>query len=223
MASQGLAGLRAALDTDGWSVVIWEQVVPEKSEWPWEALGLAALHGDAALIAARIINPHRVILGGPEMLGFGGLIGCPDYARPEGDHGFWCMATKTRSVSAPHPAFFIADSAFLAETLPTLPVSATFPMLGAWLGAAAMHAGRRAIFSAIVTGMTEAGYELPRATAVKETAQFIRRRKTGLPDYRFYSRHLGTEQGSAFQLCLTRVKRKNALNFQYPTVSLTAS
>ena len=200
VSTDGLTDLKNALSEDGWTVVAWEQIVPEKNEWPWEALGLSVLHSDVAMIAARIVNPQRVVLGGSEILGFGGLIGCPDYARPEHDHGYWCMATKTRSVSAPHPAFFVAQTAFLKQTLECLPACATISMLGAWLGASARLAGRRTIFSAIVTAQADAGFELPRTPGPGEADEFIRCYGVFLPDCRFYSRHLGTEQATAFQL-----------------------
>ncbi len=177
-----------------------DELEPEGNEWPWEAVGLAELHPDVAFVAGRILNADRVVLAGQEILGFDGFAGCPERGRGETDPGYFALALKQRSVSAVHPSFFVAETDFLIDALRSLPATASFCFLGAWLGAYALEQGRRVAFSPLVQALARPGFEAGQDPTEEEEPEFLRRYGHLLPDVRWYSRHFGRSFESAYQL-----------------------
>jgi hypothetical protein len=182
------------------TLVCSHSVEPEGEEWIWESLGLAQLHPDVVLVAGRIVDSARRVLGGPQILGFDGLCGCPERGRSETDPGYLGLALKQRSVSAVHSAFFLARTRFLIDGLTDLPAAASFPFLGAWLGAWAFEQGRRVASSPLVQAVAQPGFlaipELPDA----ERTAFAARFDHLVPDMRWYSRHFERSPERAYQL-----------------------
>jgi hypothetical protein len=197
-----LARLNEAAERHGsrFTVVCSDDVEPEGDEWPWEALGLAELHPDVALVTGRILNPERIVLAGQEILGFDGLAGCPERGRAETDPGYFGLGLKQRSVSAVHSSFFVAQTDFLIDALRSIPATASFRFLGAWLGAYALEQGRRVAFSPLVMALAKAGFEAPQAPTDDEEREFLVRYGHLLPDVRWYSPHFGDSIDSAYQL-----------------------
>jgi hypothetical protein len=197
-----LARLNQAAERHGsrFTVVCSCDVEPEGDEWPWEAMGLAQLHPDVALVAGRILNPDRIVLAGQQILGFDGLAGCPERGRAETDPGYFALALKQRSVSAVHSSFFIARTDFLIDALRSLPATASFAFLGVWLGAQALEQGRRVAFSPLVRALATADFEASQEPTKEEEAEFVGRYGHLLPDVRWYSPHFGRSIESAYQL-----------------------
>lgn len=197
----GVRGLARVLEHDsGLTLVHRDDVVPEGDEWPWEALALSELHPDAVLFSGRIVNRDRVVVAGGELLGFGGLVGSPDRGLLEHEPGYYALALKQRSVSACHPAFFLACTGFLRSALDALPEVATLGFLGAWLGAAALEAGQRVVFSPLVAAVAPGVFTGEQAPGAGEARVFLERYGGLLPDRRSYSPHLARRHGAAYEL-----------------------
>jgi hypothetical protein len=148
------------------------------------------------VVAGRILDPRRTVIGGGEIFGFGGTAGTPDRGLGERDGGPWSIALKQRSVSAPHRSLFVAEQAFLAAALASLPAEATLELLGAWVGAEAAARGRRVAFTPLVQAAALAGFAEPEPAHAEEAA-FRRRHPTLVPDTRWYSRFLDRASGYA--------------------------
>lgn len=197
----GVRGLARALAHDSeLTLVHRDDVTPEGDEWPWEALGLSELHPDAVLFSGRIVNRDRVVVAGGELLGFGGIVGTPDRGLLEHEPGYYALALKQRSVSACHSAFFLARTDFLRSTIDALPEAATLGFLGAWLGAAALAAGQRVVFSPLVAAVAPGVFTGEQEPGPGEGRVFLERYGGMLPDRRSYSPHLAREHGAAYEL-----------------------
>jgi hypothetical protein len=197
----GVRGLARALERDSaLTVVHRDDVLPEGDEWPWEALALSELHPDAVLFSGRIVNRDRVVVAGGELLGFGGLVGTPERGLLEHEPGYYALALKQRSVSACHPAFFLARTDFLQAALAALPEAATLGFLGAWLGAAALAAEQRVVFSPLIAAVAPGVFTGDQEPGPGEATAFLERYGGLLPDRRSYSPHLSRESGAAYEL-----------------------
>jgi Glycosyl transferase family 2 len=183
------------------TVVCSDSIEPEGQDWIWEAVGLAQLHQDVALVAGRIVDGERRVLAGPQMLGFDGLSGCPDRGRPETDPGYFALALKQRSVSAVHSAFFVARTQFLVDALAALPAQASFSLLGSWLGACAFEQGVRVASSPLVQAVVaRPGFDPAPEPSDTERAAFTESFGSLLPDVRWYSQHFERSLDGAYQL-----------------------
>jgi glycosyltransferase involved in cell wall biosynthesis len=197
----GVQGVADALAGDSdLTLVHREDVTPEGDEWLWEALALSELHPDAVLFSGRIVNRDRVVVAGGELLGFGGLVGTPDRGLLDHEPGYYALALKQRSVSACHPAFFLGRTDFLRTAIDALPEEATLGFLGAWLGAAALAAGRRVVFSPLIAALAPGVFTGEQAPGPGEATVFLERYGGLLPDRRSYSPHLAREHGAAYEL-----------------------
>ena len=108
------------------AIAVVSQNVTVKDGWVWEADRLLRLHPELALVAARILDDSGVVLSAGQVFGFGGIAGSPDAGRSETEPGPYGIALKPRSVSAPHPWFFVARRTNLVEGLRALPVQANW-------------------------------------------------------------------------------------------------
>jgi glycosyltransferase involved in cell wall biosynthesis len=189
---------RAVSGDESLTLVYTDSISPEGDEWPWEAQGLAELHPDVVLVSGRVVNRDRIVVAGGEILGFHGLVGVPDRGRSEDDPGYYALALKQRSVSACNSAFFVARAGFLREVLASLPPDATLGFLGAWLGAAALSAGKRVVFSPLITASAERVVTGEQRAAAHEAEQFVARYGHLIPDVRWYSHHFSRDH--AYQL-----------------------
>jgi hypothetical protein len=198
----GLPGLvEAARQLEEGLALVWsDEVRPEGDEWPWEATALCRLHPDTVLVSGRILNPDRIVVAGGEVFGVHGILGCPDRGRPASDPGYWALALKQKSVSAVHPAFFLADARFLREALAALPGAATLPFLGAWLGARAAERDRRVVFSPLVTAVAGGAFTGLQQPGPDERERFLREHGCRIPDTRWYSPLFCRDAGAAYRL-----------------------
>jgi hypothetical protein len=188
------------------TVVLTDEVVPEGEEWPWEALGLAKLHPEVAVLSPRILNSTRIVVAGAEMFGFGGLIGSPEFARAANDPGYFALALKQRCVSACHSAFFIARTSFLQRTLARLPPEASFEFLGAWLGAQAADDGKRVAASPLLTAVAPGIFTGEQTPGAGEVERFQELHGHLLSDDRWYSPHFSRDRGAAYELRVTQTE-----------------
>lgn len=182
------------------TVVLSEEVIVDGDEWPWEAIGLLALHRDVVVVSGRVLNSHRMVVAGGEMFGFGGLLGTPEFGRPANDPGYFALALKQRCVSACHSAFFIARTSFLRRALDALPVEATFGFLGAWLGAHAANESRRVAVSPLVSAVAPGIFSGEQAPGPGEAKRFRELHSHVLDDPRWYSPHFSRNRGAAYTL-----------------------
>ncbi len=206
VAGGGVRGLARALSRDGigLTLVYADQVRPEGDEWPWEALALSELHADGAVFSGRILNRDRIVVAGGEILGFGGLVGPPDRGRAADDPGYYALALKQRSVGACHSSFFLARTKFLQGALEMAPTEATIDFLGAWLGITALAAGKRVVFSPLITAVAPGIFTGDQQPSEREAAMFAACSGSVLPDTRWYSPHFAREHGRAYELSVVR-------------------
>ncbi|MDB5822769.1 MAG: hypothetical protein JWR21_1473 [Herminiimonas sp.] len=174
----------------------WIGVTPDDDEWRWEASGLLELFTDAVVVGGTLHDGTNVI-DGPRVFGFGNGYDCPDRGRSLTDPGYSATMWKARSVSAVSSGHFVVRREFLLRVMPTLLAEKVhIQMLGPWLGALALTAGKRVIFSPFMRAKTAF---VPEEMAPEDAnAHFLSRFWSQLPDSRFYSRRLGLTRETAY-------------------------
>lgn len=180
-----------------------ENVCIESSQWLWECDGQMRLHHDLEIIAGRVLDANRRILAAAEVFGFNGVAGSPDAGRAEGDPGYFAMALKPRSCSAPYSELFVARCPALLERMAGLPQCATLDSLGVWLGGLANEAGARVAFSPLLTGVK---HDLGDSGRVRlsstELDTFVPRFGRSIPDLRCYAADFGWTSETAFRVAI---------------------
>jgi hypothetical protein len=178
-----------------------DSVCIESPQWLWECEGQMRLHDDLDIIAGRVLDTDRRILGAAEVFGFNGVTGSPDAGRAEADPGYFAMALKPRSCSAPYSELFVARGSVLLERMAGLPHCATLDSLGVWLGGLANEAGSRVAFSPLLTGVK---YELGDRCRLRlnnpELDTFLRRFGGSIPDLHHYPADFGWTSETAFRV-----------------------
>jgi hypothetical protein len=180
------------------AVVLTQNVYVKGDEWPWECAGLFQCHRDLSVIAARILNEDARITGGSEILGFGGISGCPEVGRAAEDPGYFAMALKPRCVSAPSSDLFAARISFLSESAGSLS-NASWSNIGSWLGAIALERNQRVAITPLFDGVLRSPAERSHMGAL-EASTFLNSFGARLPDTRWYSQNFGWRGDQAFQL-----------------------
>jgi glycosyltransferase involved in cell wall biosynthesis len=170
------------------AVAVVSQNVTVKDDWVWEADRLLRLHPKLALIAARILDDSGVVLSAGQIFGFGGISGSPDAGRSETEPGPYGIALKPRSVSAPHPWFFVARRANLVEGLRALPAQANWPALGTWLGGVFAETGGIVAFSPTLNAFRQTSEPIDALVEAAEARAFAHRFIRFIPDFRGYSK-----------------------------------
>jgi glycosyltransferase involved in cell wall biosynthesis len=180
-AATDVASLRAAADASPapYVLVLREGVSPTGDEWPWEAVGLFALHADLALLAGRVINPDRIVLGGPERFtDHAGDPACPYRGLPAHHPGEYALALKPQTVELPNSAFFLARTDFLRDALAQLPPTATLAYLGPWLALVARRQNLRTGFSPLIQADARPYLDVQMTTTPEERAAYHAHRAT---------------------------------------------
>lgn len=174
----------------------WNGVMPDDDEWRWDAAGLLELFDDAVMVGGTLHDGTNVV-DGPRIFGFGNGYDCPDRGRPLADPGYSAMMWKARSVSAVSSGHCVVRRDFLRHVMPTLLAEkVSLEMLGPWLGALAVQAGKRVVFSPF---MRAKAVIVPEDMASESaSAYFLSRFWSQLPDVRFYSPRLGLTRETAY-------------------------
>jgi len=139
--------------------VVQEGVLPEGDLWPWEAQGLFSLHPDLDLLGGRIVNPHNIVLGGPERLDAEANCSCPYRGLLAVEPGELALALKPHTIESPNSAFFVARTAFLQHAIAQIPQQATIQFLGPWLALLARSNRRRVAFSPLLSANARSGFD----------------------------------------------------------------
>ena len=119
----------------------------------WEAMRLFEMHPDTVLVGGRVLDGQERVV---ECCGIaaptsGGAVRFPWLGLKRDDPGPFAMALKPQSASIVPDGFFIADVAFLRDTLQRIaPAETPADGLGSILGDAARRMGRRAAYSPLV-------------------------------------------------------------------------
>jgi hypothetical protein len=140
-------------------VVLHGKVAAAGAESFWEATGLFELHADLAIIAGRVINPDRIVLGGPERVDGDGEITCPYRGMFSHEPGEMAMALKPHTVQVAGSAFFAAKADFLKAAVRNVPAVATPATFGFWLSLAAQEKGLRVGYSPLLSADAEPGFD----------------------------------------------------------------
>jgi Glycosyl transferase family 2 len=148
-----------ANSTSSLIAVIRTELTPAEEEWPWEAQGLFDLHSDMPLLAGRILDASRVVLGGPERIDAEGKCSCSYRGMAAHDPGEMALALKPHTVNGPNSAFFVARTEFLRWALPRLPQEATLHFIGPWLAMFAHQQGQRVGYSPLIAAVAAAGFD----------------------------------------------------------------
>ena len=187
------------------AIAVVSQNVTVKEGWAWEADRLLRLHPEVALVAARILDDSGVVLSAGQVFGFGGIAGSPDSGRSETEPGPYGIALKPRCVSAPHPWFFVSRRTDLVEALRVLPIQASWPALGTWLGGMFAETDRKIAFSPNLNAVRKTSEPIDALTAAAETRAFAHRFIRFIPDFRGYSKWFGWTSAETYRVRPTGV------------------
>ncbi len=163
----------AARSTSSLVAVIRRELTLAGQEWPWEALGLFALHPDMSLLAGRIVNPSRIVLGGPERIDAQGKCSCPYRGMAAQEPGEMALALKPHTVNCPNSAFFVARAEFLRAALASLPREATLEFLAPWLARFAHGQGHRVGYSPLIAADVPAGFDCAMRASDQERRAYL--------------------------------------------------
>lgn len=175
-----------------------ERVHVEGDTWPWECDGLFRSHADVAIVAGRVLDKDSTLLAGSEILGFEGISGCPDRGRRADDAGYFAMALKPRSVSAPYSELFTARAHILREFASSMQ-EASWTSIGCWLGAIAIERGQRVAVTPLFNGVLQCTGSRTHMGS-EEAKDFTQRFGSFLPDTRWYSARFGWRRDTAYSL-----------------------
>ena len=174
-----------------------DDLVIDRADWLWEAIGLFERFPDTAMVGARIRDKTGSVLSGGLVLGFGCGCDCPDRGRPALDPGHFTQMMKQRSVSAVSSQFAVLPASVLYEMAKQEPASSV-AMLGPWLGAWALRNGKRVIYSPYLAAVASIDWEALQTPA--QIADFKTKNADLMPDHRFYPRAFGLSPEKAYRL-----------------------
>ncbi|MDP2025018.1 MAG: glycosyltransferase [Sulfuriferula sp.] len=195
----------------------WNGVTPDDDEWRSDAAGLLELFADAVMVGGTLHDGTHVV-DGPRIFGFGNGYDCPDRGRPLADSGYSAMMWKARSVSAVSSGHCVVRREFLLQTMPMLLAEKVgIEMLGPWLGALAVQADKRVVFSPF---MRAKAVIVPEDMASESaSAYFLSRFWSQLPDARFYSPRLGLTRETAYAPVSNTDRDRHLKRLQLRTLS----
>ena len=191
MASDG-AGKRAA-QKDGFVCLLDDDLRIEWNDWPWEAIGIFERFPDTVMVGGQIWDGSDIVLDAGQYFGFAGPCGSPNRGRLRTDPGYFGQMWKQRSVSAVSTQCAVVRANFLADSLPGLPLQASIPCLGAWLGARAFREGARVVYTPYIGGELKGNRSAFLTEPERES--FLRINSDLIPDHRFYPAVLSLEHG----------------------------
>ena len=178
--------------------LISDDLVVDRADWLWEAIGLFDRYPDTVMVGGRIRDSGGTTRAAAFVLGFAGAYGCPDRGRPALDPGYFTQMLKQRSVSAVSSQFAVLRVNFLSELAKDCPETASLPLLGAWAGAFALRTGKRIVYSPYLSGVSNLDWDaLPRSA---ESREFEIRNADLMPDSRFYPAAFGMEARNSYRL-----------------------
>lgn len=175
-------------EADGFVQFVGQDVTIDDSDWFWKALGIIELHPDTIMVGGRIHNGNGAILEAGRYFGFGGACGDPNRGRRSNDPGYFAQMWKQHSVSAISTQFAVIRARCLVDVLSSIPRDATVAFLGAWIGAYALRAQKRIVYSPFLSGVSDLNWDT--LVRPEEMSLFAKINSDIIPDRRFYSRHL---------------------------------
>jgi glycosyltransferase involved in cell wall biosynthesis len=186
-------------EEDGFVGLVSEELVIDRPDWIWDAIGLAEQHPETVMVGGRIRNSKGTILSAGYCIGFAGHCACPDRGRPAIDPGYFTQMLKQRSVSAISTQFALIQVSFLRDLLAQgISPKASIPFLGAWAGAYALRTGKRIVYSPFLSGVSDLDWDA--LTSSREKGLFRSLNSDIIPDHRFYPRFLSLKRDSGYQL-----------------------
>lgn len=174
----------------------WQDVQPDDNEWQWDSMALLELFTDAVMVGGCLHNGSNIV-DGPRVFGFGDGFDCPDNGRLLTDPGYGARMWKPHTVSAVSAAHCVIKTRFLRQCMDEL-VNERVPleMLGPWLGAQALEAASRVIYSPFMRARACACLKKNISQLAKE--HFLSRFWSWIPDQRVYSLRLGLDRAKAY-------------------------
>jgi len=176
--------------------ICWQGVVPDDDEWQWDAMALLELFPDTVMVGGILHNGSKIV-DGPRVFGFGDGFDCPDSGGLLADPGYGARMWKPHTVSAVSTAHCVIKTAFLMQCMDELlEEDVSIEMLGPWLGAQALEAGNRVVYSPFMRARAGERHENNISQYAKE--HFLSRFWSRIPDRRVYSPRLGLDRAKAY-------------------------
>jgi glycosyltransferase involved in cell wall biosynthesis/SAM-dependent methyltransferase len=177
--------------------LLWSGTMIDEQEWPWEAMTHFELFPDTVMIGGRVHDGRRIRMAG-RYFGFGSGCDSPDRGRLLDDPGYFAQMWKQHSVSAISIQHCVVRAEFLREALGSLTTTGiALAGLGPWLGAAAMKAGRRVVYSPFFSAST--GIDVDDEVSEVERAAFRSAHRELIPEVRYLSPSLGLSPSTAYR------------------------
>ena len=187
-------------------------VVPDDDEWQWDAMALLELFPDSVMVGGMLHNGSKIV-DGPRVFGFGDGFDCPDSGRLLADPGYGARMWKPHTASAISTAHCVIRTRFLKQCMAELlEEDVSIEMLGLWLGAQALEAGNRVVYSPFMRARVGASLEDTASRYAKE--HFLSRFWLLLRDQRVYSPRLGLDRAKAYVEVAPDENRRHQLHLQ---------
>jgi len=174
----------------------WQGMVPDDDEWQWDAMALLELFPDSVMVGGIVHNGSNIV-DGPRVFGFGDGFDCPDSGRLLSDPGYGAMMWKPHTVSAVSTTHCVIRTGFLKQCMTKLLEEAvSISILGPWLGALALEAGNRVVYSPFMRARIRESHE----DTVSQNAKkhFLSRFWPLVPDSRVYSPRFGLDRTKVY-------------------------
>lgn len=176
--------------------ICWQDVVPDDDEWQWDAMALLELFPDSVMVGGILHNGSKIV-DGPRVFGFGDGFDCPDSGRLLADPGYGAKMWKPHTASAVSTAHCVVRARFLRQCMAELLEEAvSIETLGLWLGAQALEAENRVVYSPFMRARAGKSYEDNISRYAKE--HFLSRFWSRISDRRVYSPRLGLDRAKAY-------------------------
>jgi O-antigen biosynthesis protein len=175
----------------------WQGIVPDDDEWRWDAMALLELFADTVMVGGMLHDGSKIV-DGPRVFGFGDGFDCPDSGRLLADPGYGAGVWKPHTASALSTAHCVIRTSFLKRCMAEL-LEEVVPieMLGLWLGAQALEAGNRVVYSPFMRALIGSA-SLVDAVSRDAKGHFLSRFWSCIPDRRVYSARLGLNEAKAY-------------------------
>ena len=192
-------------------------VVPDDDEWQWDAMALLELFPNSVMVGGMLHNGSKIV-DGPRVFGFGDGFDCPDSGRLLTDPGYGAKMWKPHTASAISTAHCVLRTRFLKQCMAELlEEDVSIEVLGLWLGAQALEAGSRVVYSPFMRARVDASLEDTASRYAKE--HFLSRFWPLLRDQRVYSPRLGLDRTKAYVEVAPDENRRHQLHLQAQLLS----
>jgi O-antigen biosynthesis protein len=194
-----------------------QRISPDDEEWQWDAMALLELFPDSVMVGGTLHDGSKVV-DGPRVFGFGSGFDCPDTGRPLSDPGYAAKMWKPHTVSAVSTNHCVIKTQFLKRCIAELVREAVpIEMLGLWLGAQALEAKSRIVYSPFMRAWARDIHEDVVPQYAKE--QFLSRFWSLIPDQCMYSPRLGLEHAKAYAEVEPEDNQRHQLRLQTQLLS----